>query len=59
MDSITKTIQYPNGVDYVHSPALSDEERAGIKQQMVRTGRNLLKSAERVRLAKQQERLEA
>lgn len=59
MDYTTKTMQYANGVNCVHSPVLSDEEQAGRKLQLKKAAQRFLKSVERERSAGKQERLEA
>lgn len=55
MDTYSKTIiqKFDNGVNIVHIPDLTDEERARRQEQLRRAAEQLLKEAERVR--KQQE----
>lgn len=55
MDTYSKTIiqKFDNGVNIVHIPDLTDEERARRQAQLRRAAEQLLKEAERVK--KQQE----
>lgn len=52
MEYTTKTMQFDSGVNLVHSPVLSDEEREGRRQQLKKAATCFLKRVEQERAEK-------
>lgn len=59
-DTYSKTIvqEFDNGVNIIHIPDLTDEERARRQQQLRRTAEHFLKALERAHAGREGEKVE-